>query len=192
MRISVPGSKAAAFIRRTICSPVCLLPSSMASVSQQDILGFFQLLIVAGQETTANLIDNFMLCMMEHPEQLARLRSAPELLPSAIEEVLRYHSPLQWIMRTPRHDIELHGQTLQAGKLLHCMVGSANRDERQFPDASRFDIARDPNPHIAFGHGIHFCLGAALSRLEAKVAITDLLARISHAKLANGRQLWHN
>ena len=156
-------------------------------LSQQEILGFFQLLIVAGQETTANLIDNAILCFMEYPEQLARLRATPELLPSAIEEVLRYRSPLQWIMRTPRRDVELHGQTIPAGKLLLCMIGSANRDERQFPDAHIFNIARDPNPHIAFGHGIHFCLGAALSRLEAKIALADLLARFSDFEPADDR-----
>jgi len=156
-------------------------------LSQQEILGFFQLLIVAGQETTANLIANAMLCLMEHPEQLARLRATPELLPSAIEEVLRYRSPFQWLMRTPRRDIELHGQTIPVGKLLLCIVGAANRDERQFADAHVFDIGRDPNPHIAFGHGIHFCLGAALSRLEAKIALEDLLAYFGHFEPVDDR-----
>jgi cytochrome P450 len=86
-------------------------------LSRQEILGFFQLLIVAGQETTTNLIDNAVLCLLEHPDQLARLRAAPELLPAAIEEVLRYRSPLQWMMRTPRHDVEVHGQVFPWGSL---------------------------------------------------------------------------
>jgi cytochrome P450 len=153
-------------------------------LSQREILGFFQLLIVAGQETTTNLIDNAVLCLLEHPDQLARLRAAPELLPAAIEEVLRYRSPLQWMMRTPRRDVEVHGQVIPAGQLVLPMIGSANRDPRKFPGAGRFDIGRNPNPHVAFGHGIHFCLGAALSRMEAKIALSDLLERFQSFELA--------
>lgn len=153
-------------------------------LSPEEILGFFQLLVVAGQETTTNLINNAVLCLLEHPDQLARLRADPALLPSAIEEVLRYRSPLQWMMRAPRRDVDLHGQTIPAGKLVLVMLGSANRDPRAFADAGRFDIGRDPNPHVAFGHGIHFCLGAALSRLEAKIALADLLKRLPNLALA--------
>ena len=90
-------------------------------------------------------------------------------------------------MRTPRRDIELHGQAIPAGKLLLCVVGAANRDERQFSNADVFDISRNPNPHIAFSHGIHFCLGAALSRLEARIALADLLARFSHFERLDDR-----
>ena len=157
-------------------------------LTPKEILGFFQLLIVGGQETTTNLINNAILSLVENPAELARLRQSPELLPSAIEEVLRYRSPFQWIMRQPRHDVELHGQTIPAGRLVLAMLGSANRDPRVFPDPNRFDIGRDPNPHIAFGHGIHFCLGAALSRLEARVALADLLARFGHFELAGDWQ----
>jgi cytochrome P450 len=92
------------------------------------------------------------------------------LLPAAIEEVLRYRSPLQWLMRTPCRDVELRGTTIPAGAFVLPVIGAANRDPKQFADPNRFDIRRDPNPHVAFGHGLHFCLGAALSRLEAKVA----------------------
>jgi cytochrome P450 len=156
-------------------------------LSQKEILGFFQLLIVAGQETTANLIDNAVLCLLEHPEQLARLRAEPRLLPVAIEEVLRYRSPLQWIMRTPVRDLDIGGQKIAAGELVLPMMGSANRDPRQFPEADRFDIGRDPNPHVSFGHGIHFCLGAALSRMEAKIALGDLLRRFKSFEPASGQ-----
>jgi cytochrome P450 len=149
-------------------------------LAREDILGFVQLLVVAGQETTANLINNAVLCFVENPDQLARLRAAPDLLPAAIEEVLRYRSPLQWMLRTPRHDVELHGQVIPAGALVLPMIGSANRDPRQFPDPGRFDITRDPNPHLAFGHGIHSCLGAPLARLEARIALADLLGRLKH------------
>jgi cytochrome P450 len=153
-------------------------------LSQKEILGFFQLLIVAGQETTTNLIDNAVLCLLEHPDQLARLRAAPGLMPGAIEEVLRFRSPLQWMMRTPRRDVEVHGQVIPAGQLVLAMIGSANRDPRKFPGADRFDIGREPNPHVAFGHGIHFCLGAALSRMESKIALSDLLERFQSFEFA--------
>lgn len=146
-------------------------------LSAEEILGFMQLLVVAGQETTTDLIDNAVLCLLENPDQLDRLRAEPQLLESAIEEVLRYRSPLQWMMRTPRRDTELHGQVIPAGALVLPMIGSANRDPQAFPDPNRFDIGRSPNPHVAFGHGPHFCLGAPLSRLEARIALNDILAR---------------
>ena len=149
-------------------------------LSSEEILGFFQLLMVAGQETTTNLINNTVVCLLEHPGELARLRSMPELLPSAIEETLRYRSPIQWMMRTPKRDVELHGKTLSPGALVLPMIGSANRDPKQFPNASVFDITRQPNPHIAFGHGIHACIGAALSRMEARVALSQFLQRVKN------------
>jgi cytochrome P450 len=153
-------------------------------LSHQDMLGFFQVLLIAGQETTADLINNAILSFIENPGELERLRANPELMPSAIEEVLRYRSPLQWMMRAPRRDVEINGQTIPAGKLVLTMIGSANRDPKQFPAPDRFDITREPNPHIAFGHGIHFCLGAALSRLETRIALSDLLGRFRHFELA--------
>jgi cytochrome P450 len=155
-------------------------------LTEKDIVSFFQLLLVAGSETTTNLITNAVLCLLENPDQLARLRAAPELLPSAIEEVLRYRSPLQAVFRQTRRDVALHGQVIPADRLVFVMVGSANRDPRQFPDADRFDIARDPNPHVGFGHGPHFCLGAPLARLEARVALTDLLGRLRGLARADG------
>jgi cytochrome P450 len=154
-------------------------------LTQQDILGFFQLLLLAGSETTTNLINNALLCFIDNPDQLARLRAAPELLPSTIEEVLRYRSPLQWMFRVTKHDVEMHGQVIPAGKLALAMIGAANRDPRQFTDADRFDITREPNPHIAFGHGLHFCLGAALARLESRIALSDLLERVKNFQLAS-------
>ena len=153
-------------------------------LSQEEILGFFQLLVVAGQETTTNLINNAMLCLLENREQFALLRAQPERLPSAIEEVLRYRSPLQWVMRTPRSETEIHGQKIPAGRLVLPMIGSANHDPQVFRDPDKFDIRRDPNPHIAFGHGIHSCLGAALARMEAKIALSDLMARFRNLELA--------
>jgi cytochrome P450 len=154
-------------------------------LSQHEILGFFQLLVVAGQETTANLINNAILCFLESPEELKRLRSSFDLLPSAIEEVLRFRSPIQWLMRTPTADIELGGQTIRKGELILVMVGSANRDAGAFPEPDRFQITRSPNPHVAFGHGIHSCLGAALARMESRIALTDVLTRMRTFELAS-------
>src|SRR5438876_8598133 len=154
-------------------------------LTQAEVLGFVQLLLVGGQETTANLINNAVLCFLENPDQLARLRAAPDLLPSAIEEVLRYRSPLQWMPRATRSAVEMHGLVIPAGKLVLPMIGSANRDPKQFRDAGRFDITRDPNPHIAFGHGIHACLGAPLARLEARIALADFLGRFEAFELAS-------
>src|SRR5579864_3687825 len=154
-------------------------------LTDDEILGFFQLLLVAGTETTTNLLNNAILCLLEHADQLARLQAKPDLLPPAIEEVLRYRSPVQWMFRATKREVEVRGQKIPAGKLVLPMIGSANRDPRHFPDAARFDITRDPNPHIAFGHGIHFCLGAPLSRLEARVALPDLLERLRGLKLAS-------
>jgi cytochrome P450 len=154
-------------------------------LTEGEIVGFFQLLLVAGQETTANLINNAVLCFVENPDQLARLRSMPELLPSAIEEVLRYRSPLQIVFRGTRRDVEMHGRMIPAGRLVFVMIGSANRDPQQFRDADRFDVTRDPNPHIAFGHGLHSCLGAPLARLEARIALADFLERVRGFALAS-------
>ncbi|OJT23757.1 cytochrome [Archangium sp. Cb G35] len=143
-----------------------------------ELLGFVQLLLSAGHETTTNLINNALLCFLEHPEQLARLRAEPGLLPSAIEEVLRYRSPVQAMFRVTRAEVSLHGQVIPAGKMVLAMIGSANRDPRKFQEPDRFDITREPNQHIAFGHGIHFCIGAPLSRLEARVGLSVLLERM--------------
>jgi cytochrome P450 len=154
-------------------------------LTEEEILGFFQLLLSAGHETTTNLINNAILCLVENPEQLARLRAEPGLLPLAIEEVLRYRSPVQAMFRVPRYDVQLHGQTIPAGKLVLAMIGSANRDPQKFHDANLFDITRNPNPHIAFGHGVHFCLGAPLSRLEARIALSAFLERVRGFMLAS-------
>jgi cytochrome P450 len=154
-------------------------------LSHQDILGFFQLLLVAGQETTSALLNNAVLCFLEHPDQLAMVRERPELLPGAIEEVLRFRSPFSWVMRTPKADVGMNGQTIPKGALVLAMLGSANRDAAKFAEPDKFDITRDPNPHIAFGHGVHFCLGAALSRLEARVALPMLYDRFPHFELAS-------
>lgn len=154
-------------------------------LSPHDLLAFFQLLIVGGQETTTNLINNAVLCLLDNPDQLELIRRSPELLPSAIEETLRYRSPFQFIFRGTRREVEMHGQVIPAQKLVLLVLGSANRDPQQFADADRFDVRRHPNAHLAFGHGIHFCLGAPLSRLEAKIALADILERLRNLERAS-------
>jgi cytochrome P450 len=156
-------------------------------LTDEDILAFFQLLLVAGTETTTNLINNAILCLIENPDQFTRLQSATDLLAPAIEEILRYRSPVQWMFRGAKRAIEVHGQTIPAGSLILPMIGSANRDPAQFPDAARFDITRNPNPHVAFGHGIHFCLGAPLARLEGRIALGDLCKRLKKIELASSQ-----
>jgi cytochrome P450 len=158
-------------------------------LTEKELLGFFQLLLLAGSETTTNLIGSAILCFLEHPDQLARVRASSDLLPMAIEEVLRYRAPVQAVFRQTKRDVEVHGQAIPAGKLVLAMIGSANRDPQQFANAGRFDITRDPNPHLAFGHGIHFCLGAALGRLEAKIALTEFLERVRSFQFA-GTEPW--
>lgn len=152
-------------------------------LKEEEILGFFQLLLVAGQETTANLINNAVLCFLEYPDQLTRLRQQPELLPLAIEEVLRFRAPLQFVLRATRRPVEMHGQKIPAGELVLPVIGSANRDSAQFRNPDQFDVQRAPNPHLSFGSGIHACLGAPLSRLEARIALTHLLEGLQEPTL---------
>ena len=165
-------------------------------LTEEEFLHFVQLLLAAGTETITNLIANSVISFLEHPDELARLRASPDLLPSAIEEVLRYRSPGQAVFRATRREVELHGQRIPAGKMVLALSGAANRDPQQFADPDRMDITRAKNPHFAFGHGIHFCLGAALSRLEARIALDELLRRLKHFALASDapwppRQAFH-
>ncbi len=133
---------------------------------------------MAGNDTTTNLISNAIVCLLEHPAELARLRAAPHLLPTAIEEILRYRSPVQAVFRETRREVTVGGATVPAGTLALAAIGSANRDPAQFQDPGRFDVTRDPNPHLALGQGAHFCMGAPLARLEARIAVSDLLTRL--------------
>jgi cytochrome P450 PksS len=143
------------------------------------------LLIVVGHETSVNLIGNGVLALLQHPDAWQLLQDAPPLLPSAVEEMLRYDCPVERApMRYAAEDMEFSGVLIKRGDAVSVVLGSANRDESQFPDAATFEIQRDPNRHLAFGHGIHYCLGAALARLEGRVAIQTLLQRMPDLRLA--------
>jgi cytochrome P450 len=135
------------------------------------------LLLVAGNETTTNLIGNAALELLAHPDALAALRAEPSLVPTAIEEVVRYASPVQMDPRIATRDVELHGTTIPAGEFVLCWLGSANRDEDVFARPETFDVRREKNSHLSFGFGPHYCLGASLATLEAVVAVGVLLER---------------
>jgi cytochrome P450 len=156
-------------------------------LEDDEIVGFFQLLLLAGHETTTNLIGSAVLSLAENPDQMALLRAVPELAPQAVEEVLRHRSPVQAVFRVARREVEVHGTAIPAGGLVLAMIGSANRDPRHFREANHFDVTRNPNPHLAFGHGIHFCVGAPLARLEGRVALAELLERTAWIERADDR-----
>ena len=157
------------------------------SLSEAELLVTLRLLLVAGNETTTNLIGNGLLALLDHPEQLARLREHSELTESAIEELLRFDSPVQTDGRTALEDVELDGQTIHAGDQLILLLGAANRDPEHFADPERLDIGREDTSQIAFGRGLHHCLGAPLARVEGAVAFEALLKRFSRIELSAGR-----
>ncbi|MGZ6308120.1 MAG: cytochrome P450 [Ktedonobacterales bacterium] len=146
-------------------------------LTEIELIGFCVLLLVAGNETTTNLLGNAILCFDEQPDVYERLRVQPDLIPGAIEEVLRYRSPVQLMYRAATGETDLGGVVTYPGQPIVAWIGSANRDEARFPDAHVFEIERAPNRHLAFGHGIHFCLGAPLARLEARLALEALTTR---------------
>lgn len=150
-----------------------------------EIMTTSVLLLIAGHETTVNLITNGVLTLLRHPDQLARLRSDPTLMPRAVEELLRYEPPVQMLpQRTPLADIEVAGLTVPKGAPLILMLASGNRDPERFPDPDRFDPLREDIQHLGFGSGIHSCFGAPLARLEAQIALNELLRHLDTPRLA--------
>jgi cytochrome P450 len=155
------------------------------TLSENELYSMVVLLIVAGHETTVSLITNAVHTLLTHPEQLAALRAEPSLLPSAVEELLRFESPVErTITRWVAADVELGGRTLRRGELVIAVVGSANRDRAQFPDADELVLERSDNRHVGFGRGPHYCLGAPLARLETEIALETLLRRLPNLRLA--------
>jgi cytochrome P450 len=147
-------------------------------LSDYEVFMFVLLLLVAGNETTTNLLGNAVDALLAHPEQLARVVAEPARIPALIEEALRYDGPVQFIGRRTTREFTLHGQTVPPEARVVVLLGSANRDERRFAEPDRFDIGRDTRGHVAFGFGAHFCLGASLARLEAKAALEALVPEL--------------
>ena len=153
-------------------------------LSEADFNSFFLLLLVAGNETTRNTISGGMLALLEHPEQRDRLLANPALIDTAVDEIVRWVSPVQVFVRTATRDTEVHGVPIRENERLTLWYGSANRDEEIFPDGHRFDVGRTPNDHLGFGIGPHFCLGSNLARLEIRILFEELLRRLPDIELA--------
>ena len=153
-------------------------------LNEDEMIAMIFILLLAGHETTVNLIGNGVLALLENPDQLRMLQQQPELMDSAVEELLRYTNPVE--QPAPRYtleEVELSGQKIPKGSRILLGIASANRDETVFENADKLDITRQPNKHLAFGLGIHYCLGAPLARMEGKIALQKLLARYPNMQL---------
>ncbi len=152
-------------------------------LTEDELVTTCILLLNAGHEATVNVSGNGLLALLEHPDQLARLRADPALLPTAIEELMRFDSPLQLFERTATADVQIGGVTVPAGQKIAALLGSANRDPAVFEVPDALDVGRSPNPHISFGAGVHFCIGAPLARVELQASFGALLSRASRLEL---------
>jgi cytochrome P450 len=154
-------------------------------LSESELVSLAALLLIAGHETTTAFIGNALLALLDHPMELRRLQEQPELLPQVLDELLRYDAPVsQATFRYTTTEVELGGQRLPAGSPVLVSPGAANRDPARFPDADRLDLDRDAGGHLAFGHGIHRCLGAPLARAEAEIALGQVITRFPDLQLA--------
>jgi cytochrome P450 len=159
-------------------------------LSEDELLGFCALLLIAGNETMANFLSNAMLALHRNPAVRAQLASDPTLMPSAVEEFLRFEPPVHELGRTLTRDVHLHDQKLSAGDRVLFLIAAANRDPRKFPEPNQIDVRRHPNEHLSFGFGTHFCLGASLARLEARVALEELLQAIPDYRVTTEEVSW--
>jgi cytochrome P450 len=162
-----------------------------ASLSAEELAANVVLLFMAGHHTTMNLIGNGLLALLRHPDQMARVRGDPLLWGPAVEELLRYDCPVQFMTRVASERIELGGKTIEPGQLVHLVIGAANRDPAQFSDPDTLKLDRTENRHLSFGYGAHFCVGAALARLEAPIAFTALFKRLPDLHVAANELEWH-
>lgn len=159
-------------------------------LTEEEVVANAILIMVGGQETTTNLIGNGLLALLRHPDQLEKLRADPSLMPSAVEELLRYECPSQQTTRLAPEDTELGGKLIRKGQTVMVVMGAASRDPERFPDPDRLDICRQDNRHAAFGWASHFCFGAPLGRLEGQVAFSSILRRMPHLRLEPGPLTW--
>jgi cytochrome P450 len=168
-----------------------LLPDpSGDAFSEDELIATCSLLLFAGHETTSNLIGNGIRALLTHPAELRRVAAEPALVETAVEEMLRWDGPSHGLARLVAADVELNGKQLKPGDRVFALINAANRDPAIFPDPDRFDVARDPNKHLTFAAGIHFCLGAPLARLEGQIAIATLLRRLADLRLADQELDW--
>ena len=166
--------------RDDLVSLLCTAEVDGTGLDDGELMMFYGQLLVAGNETTRNLVSGALVALSEHPEQWAALRAQPERIPLAVEEALRWTTPVTSFLRTATRDVEVHGEMIRAGEPVLLLYASANRDESVFgPTADRFDTTRDPNPHVALGFGEHFCLGAVLARLETRVFLEEAARRFT-------------
>ena len=170
--------------RQDLISDLVAVEERGDTLSERELVAMCTLLLIAGHETTVNLIGNGMLALLEHPDQLQQLRDTPQLTQSAVEELLRFDSPVQMRSRIAGETLEIGGKAIVAGSSVLALLGAANRDPIQFEQPDTLKLDRDPNPHIAFGRGIHFCLGAPLARLEGQIAISAVVQRWPRLQLA--------
>ena len=178
--------------REDIISALIEAQEEGGRMTEEELLGTCILLLVAGHETTVNLFGNGLLALLRHPDQFSQLKQQPDLLASAVEEMLRFESPVQrGTFRVTAAPVEIGGTTLGPGEQVSAVLGAANRDSDQFPDANKFDISRNPNRHLAFGLGIHFCLGSALARTEARIGFGRLFDRLPGIRLASEAVEWN-
>jgi cytochrome P450 len=154
-------------------------------LNEEELLATCILILIAGHETTVNLIGNGVLALLRHPAELGRLRVTPGLITSAVEELLRYDGPVQRTARVASDDVTIGGRTIRQGEMVMPFIGAADRDPAQFPEPDRLDLSRADNRHIAFGWGIHFCLGAPLARVEGQIAIDTLVRRMPRLELVS-------
>ena len=158
-------------------------------LSDLDTMSYYVIVASAGHDTTRNAITGGLLALIENPDQLARLRDHPELMPTAVEEMIRWTTPVKEFMRTATEDTTVRGVPISAGESVYLAYVSANRDEEVFNEPFRFDVGRDPNKHLAFGYGVHFCLGAALARMEMNSLFNELIPRLDSIELAGAPEL---
>lgn len=159
-------------------------------ITTKELLAQCCTLLFAGHETTRNLLGNGMLALLQHPEQWQALQGTPSLLPSALKELLRFDSPVQYTGRRLKVDVEMHGQLMKKGDLVIPLIGAANRDPAKFTDPDRLDIARNQGAHLSFGYGPHVCIGATLTYLEAEIAMRSVMQRLPQLQLAGVTQSW--
>jgi cytochrome P450 len=170
--------------KEDLLSALVAVRDGVDRLTENELTSMVFLLLIAGQETTVNLIANTTATLLADPDQLALLRADPARVPSAVEEMLRYESPVQAALRVATEPVELAGVTVPAGAVVVVSLLGANRDPARFADPDRLDVLRDDNPQVAFGHGIHHCLGAPLARLEGAIAIRSLFERFPRLRLA--------